>query len=203
MEIEQTIEFVRLEKPQCYVPLKDFEDSYEILNQYPFTIRKKKTHKVIAEGDYRQDGYVYVRLNGKRYAKHRLIAKQFIPNDDPENKVDVDHKNHDKTDYHLSNIRWCTKSENARNKYGFHGIKYNYVDELPEGSQRIVLLNGYEFEDYYISPDNTIWFDNSNQYRPLTIYQNSTGGYKYVRMIDILNISRKVGLNTILREYGK
>ena len=192
MDTQQTIEFV---------PLKDFEDSYEILNQYPYIIRKKKTHKVIAEGDYRQNGYIYVRLNGKRYAKHRLIAEQFIQNNDPEHKIDVDHKNHDRADYHISNLRWCTRSENSRNKYGFHGVKYNYVDELPEGSQRIVLLNGYEFEDYYISPDNTIWFDNSNQYRPLTIYQDQNG-YKYVRMVDINNKKRKFGLNTILREYG-
>ena len=32
-----------------YIPLKDFEDGYEIMNQYPYDIRDKQTKKPIKE----------------------------------------------------------------------------------------------------------------------------------------------------------
>ena len=55
-----------------FVPLLNFENDYEILNAYPFTIRKKANHRVISES--LNGGYVQVNLNSKPYKKHRPIA---------------------------------------------------------------------------------------------------------------------------------
>ena len=55
MSSEQTIEFI---------PLKGYED-YEILNQYPFTIRRKDNHYVIKES-INFSGYPSVNLNCKK-----------------------------------------------------------------------------------------------------------------------------------------
>lgn len=35
------------------------------------------------------------------YQKHRLVALQWIDNDDPTTKIEVDHINKDRTDYHI------------------------------------------------------------------------------------------------------
>ena len=86
-----------------FVPLLDFND-YEILNIFPFIIRRKETHRVVNEM-INNGGYKVVVLNGVRYLLHRLIALQFIPNDDPVNKYVVDHKNHNKQDNHFNNLR--------------------------------------------------------------------------------------------------
>ena len=48
---------------------------------------------------------------------HRLIAEHYIPN--PDNKPFVDHKNRDKKDNRIENLRWVNGSENNLNK----GIK--------------------------------------------------------------------------------
>ena len=93
-----------------FVDLLNFENTYEILNQEPFTIRKKSTHYVIKE--YIGHGYVRVNLNGGHYQKHRLIGLQFLHNDDPVNKTDIDHINHQRDDNRLINLRWVSRSTN-------------------------------------------------------------------------------------------
>ena len=45
---------------------------------------------------------------------HRLFAKAFIKNDDPTNKVIVDHINGNRMDYRIENLRWSTTSENSK-----------------------------------------------------------------------------------------
>ena len=49
-----------------FVPLLNFEDDYEILNVYPFTIRRKRDHYEVSEWD-RGKGYPCVSLNRKPY----------------------------------------------------------------------------------------------------------------------------------------
>ena len=89
-----------------FVNLLGFEDRYEIEINYPHTIRKKADGIVINEY-INSNGYVAVNLNGRSYLKHRLIALQFIPNDDPVNKTDCDHRSRVRSDYHISNLRWA------------------------------------------------------------------------------------------------
>lgn len=51
----------------------------------------------------------------KDWSFHRIIATCFIPN--PENKPYVDHKNRNKNDNSVENLRWVTPQENANNRH--------------------------------------------------------------------------------------
>lgn len=67
----------------------------------------------------KRNGYVSVGLRNnnirKYYSVHRLVAEAFIPN--PENKLEVNHKNGIKTDNRVENLEWVTHSENQCHSY--------------------------------------------------------------------------------------
>lgn len=76
-------------------------------------------------------GYEYVPIHKKMVAVHRLIGLAFISNDDPDNKVFIDHIDRDRTNNSFSNLRWVTPRQNSLNskrsddcliKYGMDSI---------------------------------------------------------------------------------
>ena len=79
-------------------------------------------------------GYKYIKLfiktKAKTYKIHRLIAQYFIPN--PNNYPVVDHIDRNKLNNDITNLRWVTVRENARNvsqrksKSGYTGIIITY-----------------------------------------------------------------------------
>ena len=172
--------------------LKGFEDEYEIYNYYPYNIRKKSNGKIVGEWINKQNGYINVALNGKPYQKHILVAKQFIPN--PNHLPIVDHINHNKTDYRVSNLRWVSVSDNARNKSSTRGVVYEYVDTIPDEAIKVDTYGNHTFDNYYFF-DNVFYFYTGINYRKLHISENKYGN-KWVSLIS------DVGKN-VLVYYGK
>ncbi len=60
-------------------------------------------------------GYIYLRVNIKKYALHRLVCLAFIKN--PENKPFVNHIDGNKINNNVNNLEWVTCSENNLHNY--------------------------------------------------------------------------------------
>ena len=184
--------------------LIDFEDTYEICDEYPYTIRKKSTGREIKE-TLNNDGYysICLNLNGKQkhFQKHRIIAKQFIPN--PDNLSLIDHKNRDKTDNHIINLRWLSKSGNSKNKSSSHGVEYEFID-YDAAPRDLIIITDYgkhELVDYYYSPSNDLfYYDNDSQLRILH-YNIDKDGYQYIIVYNTKNKRIQIRHNKFKKLY--
>lgn len=86
----------------------------------------------IAGGKNKNDGYIYIRVNGKKYSAHRL-AWLYVNGSFPKNCID--HINIIKTDNRICNLRNATHSQNiinqkikSTNKTGLKCV-YKYKDK--------------------------------------------------------------------------
>lgn len=209
--MSQPTEQTQIENAEAeFEPLKGFESDYEIQTTFPYNIKNKKTGKIIAEGEYRQNVYPCVSLNNKIYYKHILVAKQFIEN--PDNLPQVDHKNRIKTDYHLDNLRFVSSSENNKNKSNYKGIQYEFIDDIPDDA---IVIDFYEtkterkeFEEntYYYYHDDTNNEDifyakiTDNIYKILHINTNKSGN-EFISMNDINNQKVSVYINRFKHQH--
>ena len=190
MSTEQTVS-VNGEQQCEYVDLFNQPD-FQILNKYPFTIKRKHDGFVPTES-INNKGYIQITLNDRTYVKHRLIAEQFIPN--PNNLEQVDHINHDQLDNHLSNLRWCSRSTNLRNRTAHKGNTiYEFITDLPDDTIKIdyydTRTERREFKDeqyFYARVDNEDRFymriTDDGLYKIMHINENQYGN-QHVNMKD-------------------
>ena len=79
-------------------------------------------------------GYLCYQLRNEHGKKneyiHRLVAKTFIPN--PHNLPQVDHIDKDKTNNHVSNLRWVTNYQNLKH-YGFDKLTEHSIEGVGVG----------------------------------------------------------------------
>ncbi|MBR1818137.1 MAG: HNH endonuclease [Bacilli bacterium] len=96
------------------------------------------------------DGYLQFtdHCNGKRRTikVHKAVALAFIPNDNPLEKISINHKNEDKTDNRVENLEWCTVGYN--NTYG------QRLENVRQSHLQTHFIERYLLAALFLSPFN-------------------------------------------------
>ena len=169
----------------------DFDNDYQIYSEYPFNIRKMNSENDIKEA-IDDHGYIYVCIKRKAIRKHRIVAIQFIPN--PDNLPQVDHINHDKTDYHINNLRWCDNATNQQNCGSTRGVKHEFFDEIPCDDESEIIpvtqYNDYTFENLYYYNNYFYYYNGFNYKRANVNYDNK--GHAYINAVNTNGVHRRI-----------
>lgn len=161
--------------------LKEHDD-YEINTNYPYVIRRKDTKQIISERVSGDKRYIKCNLRDntirKTCLKHRLVAKQWIPN--PNNLPQVDHIDNNKSNNHISNLRWTSCSENTTNKSKANGRSYVFLSSLPENTATLTNYESYEFDDLFVNYTTQILYRKIGpRYRECVKYKSPKGNELY------------------------
>jgi hypothetical protein len=94
---------------------------------------------VIKRTIIQNSGYKVVNLKvdgeQKNHLVHRLVAEAFIPN--PDNKKFVNHIDGNKLNNEVSNLEWCTRSENMK-----HATEIGLADIVNRKEVKVTTIDG-------------------------------------------------------------
>lgn len=120
-------------------------------------VRNDATGRVKAPFVNKANGYLTVDLyrdnKSEKVPIHRLVAEAFIPN--PENKPTVDHKDGNRQNNSIENLRWATYSEN-NSRFKTIGVRSEKVVVVRYAEKRKKRGGGHE---EWLEPIETLNFD--------------------------------------------
>jgi len=150
-------------------------ENKDTLGYYISSLGRFNNKKGIIMKDYKphHSGYIYLRVNIKKYALHRLVALTFIKN--PENKLFVNHIDGNKLNNKVDNLEWLTCSEN-----NLHAHKIG----LNKGSKREIIqydLEMNEIQKFNKIKDASIYLNICYSSIKAVLYkkQNTAGGFLF------------------------
>jgi hypothetical protein len=138
------------DQSEKWIDIKGFEGKYQIssrgrvktlpyvkmrIDGKPHSIKEMIRNNQVSD-------YCNITLLGNTFLIHRLVAQMFLPN--PENKPQVNHKDGNTLNNHVSNLEWVTHLENQKHATDT-GLKQKGVNH-----PRAIKINQYTMEGVFI-----------------------------------------------------
>lgn len=158
------------EQNEIWKEINGFEN-YHVSNMG--NIKNIATHKDITKyikNNYEYVGLIITRTNIVHKRVHILVANTFLINDDPKNKIYVNHKDGNKINNKLNNLEYITPSDNVKHAFEMGLIKKRQSNALveqknfPKDVKQCVLTRIKKYSDYSATEDGNIYSHKSNKF---------------------------------------
>lgn len=177
-------------------------------------VKRKWNDKVLTQSK-QKNGYLTVGINiGDKYKRcyiHRLVAEAFLPN--PNNYTDVNHKDYNKENNCVSNLEWCSRSNNLK-----HSYNYSNRDKNREHMKELATFNHEKMKksvsQYSLAGELITTYSSIREAADATgiAMQNisavargergSAGGYKWIREdIGAMDFNQKRARFTAVQQF--
>ena len=182
-----------------FEPLRDFEDAYEIEVEEPHRIRRIGSDRFVSTS--MNHNYVQIHLNGRIYRLHRILAKHFLPN--PDDLPEVDHIDRNPLNNSIDNLRWASRSENARNRTVTAYGRREYLHDPPNDITEIRTFNDIEYAEntYFFCFENDRVVRRFNDHKWQYLSENRNDGYARVNMTDINGHKHLVYMHKLIHHF--
>lgn len=206
MSLDYLTEFLMKERWKVIEEFPDCEVSTEGRVRRLKSNGKYHYYTPTLRGGYPMYWTVRLRKNGRQYTRrvHRLMALAFIPNDNPDIKVTIDHLNGNPHDNRLENLQWKSQKRNNHNRDRKHNMSLLHDDGYLTDSMYDIFGEDYSLED--ISTIRTqmrqgFTFENALEYlsvskrRGVWLHARSRRVYYKGKRVTIMMLCDRFGLN--------
>ncbi len=174
--------------------IKGYEGLYQVsdLGRVKSLNYRHKNTEMVLKPQVTGKGYLRVQLhkNGifKSFFAHRLVAEAFIPN--PNNLLEINHKNEIKTDNNVENLEWCDAKHNANygtrnNKIAMSkiGHKCNHSRPVECYDKKMNLISTFE-SSYDAMRKTGVNADNIRRCCRNEKYRHTAGGFIWKEVME-------------------
>ena len=169
---------------QTFVPLI-YDQRYEISTTEPWNFRRIGKQNCLKQ-EISNSGYKRVPIgHSNRQSVHRLVALQFIPNENSEINTVINHIDSNKLNNSLDNLEWTTPSRNSKLAKRRDRQPDEYLDELPEDVIEITEYTDRELDGYYFDVENKRILKVQNSGRIKVINPTTNAKMLQINLIDV------------------
>jgi hypothetical protein len=160
---------------EVWIDIRGYEGIYQISShgRVKSLIKGEKIRKI--QINKNRNDYCEISLfnNGieKRFKVHRLVAENFISNED--NKPEVNHKDGNKSNNCVDNLEWVTSKENKKHAWD------NSLYSSNHKKRKIICLETGKIFDSVIECSKILNIDRRTIFRVLKGQRKSCNGYKF------------------------